>query len=136
MDFSTYLAQGLQTHKGAALAALVIVVVVGWAKNAPYIKDLLTTVARKRIFALVMSVLPVFGLILWKTGDWFEASVAGIMAFLTATGLNRIIPDGSSSDPVVVGEAVAKIIEEKKDVPPVVIEEKKPEEKPAETPKA
>ncbi len=131
-QFFSYLAEGLQTHKGTALASLIIVVLVGWLKTAPYVKDLLTTVARKRIFALLMAVLPVFALVLWKTGDWFEASIAGVMAFLGATGLNRVIPDGSPSDPVVVGEAVAKILEEKKDVPPVVIEEKKEEPKPVE----
>jgi len=128
-----YLADALKTNKGAAVAAIVIVFVVNWFKTAPYIKDKLTTVGRKRAFALVMAVLPVLALVLWRTHDYADALSSAFVAFLTATGLNRVIPDSSSKDPVVVGEAVAKIIEEKKDVPAVVLEKKKPEEKPAET---
>jgi hypothetical protein len=131
-QFLSFLSDGLKTNAGQALAALVIVVFVGWAKNAPWIKNKLTTVQRKRVFALVMSVAPVFAVVLWNTRSYQEALAAGAMAFLGATGLNRLMPDVSPvPDPVAVGEAVEKLLEEKKDPEPVVtvIEEKKEEPK-------
>ena len=122
------LSDGIKTYPGQLIAALVIMVFVGWAKNAPVLKNLLTTVARKRIFALIVSVLPVFAIVLYGTKSWAAASCAAVLAFFSATGINRIMPNGSSNtDAIAVAEEVGKILASKKEetVPEKVEEPKK-----------